>query len=116
MKSTTTIASTGEIVVDSVGVEESGKVMKPNVNEQAKSASAMTGIDSSRIRRRPRRSMSRREMMVKMKFVHATVREVRVGEAKPRRENRVAEKYISEFCQLVSTTPTRYWYRACTLW
>lgn len=30
--------------------------------------------------------------------MHAMVREVRVGEVKPTRENIVAEKYISEFC------------------
>lgn len=41
--------------------------------------------------------MSRRETMVKRKLVLATEREVRVGVAKPRREKRVAEKYMREF-------------------
>lgn len=35
--------------------------------------------------------------MVKRKFVVATEREVSVGVAKPRREKRVAEKYMREF-------------------
>lgn len=41
--------------------------------------------------------MSRRERMVKTALVAATEREVSVGVAKPRREKRVAEKYIREF-------------------
>jgi hypothetical protein len=58
----------------------------------------MTGIETRRMRRRPRRSMSRRERIVKEKFVTATERDVRVGEENPIKEKMVAEKYIREFC------------------
>ena len=47
--------------------------------------------------------MSRRETMVKRKFVVATEREVSVGVAKPRREKRVAEKYMREFWVVLET-------------
>jgi hypothetical protein len=57
----------------------------------------MTGMERRRMRRRPRRSISKRDMMVKKALVAATEREVSVGVAKPRREKRVAEKYIREF-------------------
>ena len=59
----------------------------------------MTGMETRRMRRRPRRSMSRRERTVKAKFVTATEREVKVGEENPIREKMVAEKYIREFCE-----------------
>ena len=36
-------------------------------------------------------------MSVKVKFVRAIEREVKVGERKPTREKMVAEKYMSEF-------------------
>ena len=57
----------------------------------------MMGIEYKRIRRRPIRSMRTIATTVKIKFVMATAREVRVGDAKPRREKIVAEKYIKEF-------------------
>jgi len=59
----------------------------------------MTGMETRRMRRRPRRSMSRRERVVKAKFVMATERDVKVGEEKPISEKIVAEKYIREFCE-----------------
>lgn len=49
------------------------------------------------MRRRPRRSISVKARRVKVKFVRAMERDVRVGEEKFRREKRVAEKYIREF-------------------
>ena len=64
----------------------------------------ITGIESKRIRRRPMRSMRIIATRVKMKFVMATVSEVRVGEAKPRREKIVAEKYMREFWIFISTS------------
>lgn len=57
----------------------------------------MIGMESKRIPRLPRRSIRSNEIMVKMKFVQATEREVRVGVAKPSREKSVAEKYMREF-------------------
>lgn len=74
-----------------------GKSMKWKVKAQQNRASAMNGMERSKMRRRPRRSMKRRETMVKRKFVVATESEVSVGVAKPRREKRVAEKYMREF-------------------
>lgn len=71
--------------------------MKWNVMAQQNRASDMIGIESKRMPRLPRRSMRRSEKIVKMKLVQATEREVRVGVAKPRREKRVAEKYMREF-------------------
>ena len=43
--------------------------------------------------------MSRRERTVKVKFVTATERDVKVGEENPINEKMVAEKYIREFCE-----------------
>lgn len=79
-----------------------GMLMKWKEAAQARRAKIMTGTERRRMRRRPRRSMSRRERIVKAKLVSATDRDVRVGVAKPMREKMVAEKYMSEFCGLVS--------------
>lgn len=61
----------------------------------------INGIEYSRIRRRPTRSMSSRAPMVKMKLVVATVSDVSVGTENPSMVKMVAEKYINEFwpCQ-----------------
>jgi hypothetical protein len=75
-----------------------GRVMKWKATPQRRRAKIMTGMDERRIRRRPMRSISRRERTVKTKFVTATDSEARVGLEKPMRENRVAEKYMREFC------------------
>ena len=76
---------------------ESGKSMKWKVTAQQNRARDIMGMEMSRIPRLPRRSMRSREMMVKMKLVHATEREVRVGDANPSEEKMVAEKYMREF-------------------
>lgn len=71
--------------------------MKPKERLQSERPSTMTGTLSSRILRRPTRSMAWKAAMVKAKFVHAMERDVRVGEAKPQRLKIVAEKYIRAF-------------------
>ena len=55
------------------------------------------GIDWMSMRRRPMRSIKVMAIVVKRKFVPATVRETRVGFEKPTWEKIVAEKYIREF-------------------
>jgi hypothetical protein len=75
-----------------------GRTMKWKAAPQRRRANIMTGIDKRRIRRRPMRSISRRERTVKTKFVIATERDAKIGLEKPMRENKVAEKYIREFC------------------
>lgn len=58
----------------------------------------MIGTERRSIRRRPIRSMKWNVTRVKAKFVHAIVRDVRVGDVKPTRAKIVAEKYMREFC------------------
>ena len=49
--------------------------------------------------------------MVNRKLVVATEREVRVGVAKPRREKRVAEKYMREFWIVLDRKTHHSWGR-----
>lgn len=82
-----------------VGVEESveGRSMKWKPMEQRRSPITITGIEMRRIRRRPIRSISMRAAQVRMKFVSATERDVRVGEENPTIVKIVALKYMREF-------------------
>lgn len=54
----------------------------------------MNGIEKSRIRRLPTRSILRKATKVKTKFVIATESDVSVGEVKPTNAKIVAEKYL----------------------
>ncbi len=74
-----------------------GRSMKMNPILQSRRPVAIIGIEESRIRLRPIRSIRNRAAQVMMKFVIATVSDVSVGLAKPNSVNMVAEKYISEF-------------------
>jgi len=71
--------------------------MKWNPALQNRRPIAIIGIDQSKIRRLPTRSMSTSAKQVMTKFVVATEREVNVGLEKPIMVNMVAEKYMREF-------------------
>lgn len=86
----------GSVVVNEFGEVEGSMKWKPT--EQKMRPTVIIGMERRRIRRRPMRSIRMRAAQVRMKFVRATEREVRVGEEKPRIVKMVAEKYISEFC------------------
>jgi len=67
-----------------------------NARAQRRRPIAMPGIDSKRIRRRPRRSMRLKATAVATIFVLAITMAVAVGFLNPTMENIVAEKYINE--------------------
>jgi hypothetical protein len=69
-----------------------------NPRLQRRRPNAMIGIDQSRIRLLPTRSISSRATQVMTRFVMATERLVSVGLSNPRIVKMVAEKYINEFC------------------
>ena len=62
----------------------------------------MKGIDHSRIRLLPTRSISCRATQVMTKLVNATDSAVRVGLSKPMMVKMVAAKYIREFYMATS--------------
>ena len=74
-----------------------GNVINRNPPLESRRPNAMTGIDQSRMRLLPTRSISRRAPQVMRKFVSATDSEVNVGLSKPRTVKIVAEKYMREF-------------------
>lgn len=88
-------SSEGTVVVAELVAD--GRTTKWKAAAQARRAKTITGTERRRMRRRPRRSIRRRERSVKAKLVTATERDVSVGVAKPMSEKRVAEKYMSEF-------------------
>lgn len=65
--------------------------------EQMSNPITIMGIVKSNTRRRPIRSIIIIAIIVKMKLVIATDKDVKVGEEKPIVEKIVAEKYIREF-------------------
>ena len=71
--------------------------MKLNARAQRANPVIMTGIESSKIRRRPIRSIRLNATTVSKKLVKAMDKEAKVGASKPTRANMVAEKYIKEF-------------------
>jgi hypothetical protein len=77
---------------------------KRNANALTARPRIMKGIERSRIRRRPMRSMLWKARRVARKFVRAMVRDVSVGEGKDRRAKIVAEKYINEFLMFALVT------------
>ena len=56
---------------------------------------AMTGMESNRIRLLPIRSIMTKAIRVNSRFVRATDNDVSVGDRKPTRENIDALKYLS---------------------
>lgn len=74
-----------------------GTSRKVKASAQRRRPATITGMERSRMRRRPMRSIVWKAARVKAKFVRAMEREVRVGERNPTREKMVAEKYMREF-------------------
>ena len=73
---------------------DSGRLIEENAIEHIKSDIIMMGIEDSRMRRRPIRSISEKARSVNKKLVRATDIDVNVGDENWRLAKIVAEKYM----------------------
>lgn len=78
-------------------VPPDGSLIEPKPKADKKRPIVMKGIEYSKMRLRPIRSIKTSASTVKAKFVAATVKEVSVGIENPSIVKIVAEKYIKEF-------------------
>ena len=97
MRSDNGISSWAAVEEGFLELKSAGRVMKRKPTAQRTSPRAMMGIDHSRTRLLPTRSIKTRDAHVMIKLVEATESDVKVGLEKPRIVKIVAEKYIREF-------------------